>query len=173
MTPQRRDKTFSFIFTFITMYFFWILNSGVIELFYLSLGAISALFVSYLFHEKFTMIKELHLAFRSFMRFIGYMPWIIKEIALASWDVAKRVLDPRMPIDPIIISFQSTLKSQLAMTTLANSITLTPGTITIDVEQDGTFYVHSLAKEPAESLLTKPPCEMAARVGYIFGEIER
>jgi multicomponent Na+:H+ antiporter subunit E len=72
-----------------------------------------------------------------------------------------------------VISFQSNLKSELSMTTLGNSITLTPGTITIDIDPDGTFYVHCLGREHAEPFLEDVPCEMASRVGYIFGEIER
>lgn len=163
-------RTFSFMFTFLVMYLFWLFNSGVFEIFYLSLGAASAFFVAYVFHSHFALIKDAHSAFRAFIRFMGYLPWIIRQIVLANWDIVKRVLNPDMPIDPRIISFQSTLKSDLAMTTLANSITLTPGTITIDIDPDGIFYVHSIAKEPAESLLAAPPCEMAARVGYIFGE---
>src|SRR3972149_12037983 len=175
MTTGARGKlenvrTFRFIFTFLVIYLFWLLNSGVFELFYLSLGAASAFFFAYVFHSRFALIKDAHSAVRAFVRFMGYLPWIIREIALANWDIIKRVLDPGMPIDPHIISFQSTLKSELAMTTLANSITLTPGTITIDIDPDGTFYVHSIAREPAESLLAEPPCEMAARVGYIFGD---
>ena len=166
-----RIGTFSFIFTFLAMFFFWVLNSGVFELFYLSLGAASAFFVAYVFHSRFSMIKDAHATVSSFIRFAGYLPWILWEIALANWDIVKRVLDPGMPIDPCIVSFRSTLKSEIAMTTLANSITLTPGTITIDIDPDGTFYVHSIAREPAESLLAEPPCEMAARVGYIFGDL--
>lgn len=162
--------TFSFVFTFFTMYLFWLLNSGVLEIFYLSLGAACAFVVAYVFHTRFTLVKDYHHALKSLVYFVDYLPWISWQIILSNWDIVKRVLSPGMPIDPRIISFQSTLKSDIAMTTLGNSITLTPGTITIDIDPDGTFYVHSLAREPADSLLTTPPSEMAARVGYIFGE---
>lgn len=137
-------RTFSFIFTSLVMYLFWLLNSGIFEIFYLSLGAASALVVAYAFHSRFALIKDIRCAARSFVRFMEYIPWITWEIALANWDIVKRVLSPGMPIDPLIISFQSTLKSDLAMTTLANSITLTPGTITIDIDPDGTFYSMSI-----------------------------
>ncbi|MCX9013440.1 MAG: Na+/H+ antiporter subunit E [Candidatus Methanoperedens sp.] len=163
-------RTFSFIFTFIMMYLFWLLNSGVFEIFYMSLGLACALVVAYAFHSRFTLVKDYRHALKSLIRFAAYLPWITWQIILSNWDIVKRVLSPGMPIDPCIISFQSTLKSDIAMTTLGNSITLTPGTITIDIDYDGTFYVHSIAREPADSLLTTPPCEMAARVGYIFGE---
>jgi multicomponent Na+:H+ antiporter subunit E len=121
----------------------------------------------------FIPIKEPYALLRTAIRFMLYVPWLVYQIILANLDVAKRVLHPSMPIDPIVISFPSKLKSDLSMTTLGNSITLTPGTITVDIDEDGTFYVHCLAKEHAEPLLEKTPCEMAERVGYIFGEIER
>ncbi len=163
-------RTFSLISTFVMMYLFWLLNSGIFETFYLSLGVICAIIVAFVYHDSFILIKDMRLAIRSFVRFIEYLPWLIWQIVLANWDVVKRVLDPKMPIDPLIISFQSTLKNELSISTLANSITLTPGTITIDADADGLFIVHSIAKEPADSLLTPQPCEMGARSGYIFGE---
>lgn len=167
---HNKNVGFSFISTFVVMYLFWLLNSGIFEIFYLSLGVICAIIVALVYHDSFILITDMRLVLRSFVRFIGYLPWLVWQIVLANWDVVKRVLDPKMPIDPCIISFQSTLKNELSISTLANSITLTPGTITIDADADGMFYVHSIAKEPADSLLTPPPCEMAARSGYIFGE---
>lgn len=167
---NENSKTFSFIFTFLAMYIFWLLNSGMLEVFYLSLGALCSLIVALVFHNYFALTKDMRSTIRTLVRLVEYLPWLIWQITLSNWDVIKRVLDPKMPIDPCIISFQSTLKKDLSITTLANSITLTPGTITIDAEPDGTFYVHSIAKEPAESLLSPQPCEMAVRSGYIFEE---
>jgi multicomponent Na+:H+ antiporter subunit E len=59
-------------------------------------------------------------------------------------DVAWRVLHPEMPIKPGIVKVRSVLKTETGRTVLANSITLTPGTLTIDVTDDGIFYVHWL-----------------------------
>ena len=60
----------------------------------------------------------------------------------ANFDVAYRVLHPAMPIRPGIVRATSKLRSASARTALANSITLTPGTLTVDIAEDGTFYVH-------------------------------
>lgn len=60
----------------------------------------------------------------------------------ANFDVAYRVLHPKIPIHPGIVKVKSTLKTETALTVLANSITLTPGTLTVEVKPDGTFYVH-------------------------------
>jgi multicomponent Na+:H+ antiporter subunit E len=59
-------------------------------------------------------------------------------------DVAWRVLHPAMPINPGIVKVRSVLKTDTGRTMLANSITLTPGTLTIDVSDDGVFYIHWL-----------------------------
>jgi multicomponent Na+:H+ antiporter subunit E len=58
-----------------------------------------------------------------------------------------------MPIDPRVVEFDTKLKTDLGIATLANSITLTPGTVTIAADKDGRFKVHAIAQEPAESLL--------------------
>lgn len=164
---------FSLLISFVVLYLFWILNSGRLELLYLSMGVICSFAIAYIFHEIFVPIKEPKAAFRTTFRFLLYIPWLFYQIILANLDVAKRVLHPAMPIDPQIITFPSKLKSELSMTTLGNSITLTPGTITVDIDPDGTFYVHCIAREPAEFLLSEVPCEMATRVGYVFGELPR
>ena len=75
-------------------------------------------------------------------------------------------LHPRMPIDPSIIQFETKLSSDIALSTLANSITLTPGTITIDI-RDGKYFVHALTRVVADDLLSG---EMENRVAYIYTE---
>ena len=73
--------------------------------------------------------------------FLVYLPFFLWECLKANLDVAMRVLHPDVPIHPGIVKVQTTLKSDMAKTFLANSITLTPGTLTIDIDgQD--FYIH-------------------------------
>ncbi|MHC1593043.1 MAG: Na+/H+ antiporter subunit E [Methermicoccaceae archaeon] len=165
-----RKRAVGIVATFILMYFFWLLNSGRDELFYLSLGLVCAAFVSLLFEKHFVPLQSPISSTKTFVRFLLYVPWLLWQIVLANWDVAKRAISPSMPIDPKIIAIDSQLKGVLARVTFANSITLTPGTITVDIDDDGTFYVHAIAEEPAQSLLEPVPCEMAARCGHIYGE---
>jgi multicomponent Na+:H+ antiporter subunit E len=101
-----------------------------------------------------------------FFRFMSYLPWLFYQILLANLHVARMVLHPRMPINPGIVEFKTKLKSGLSMTTLANSITLTPGTITIDI-RDGKYYVHALTKKVTDDLLSG---EMENRVASIYDE---
>jgi multicomponent Na+:H+ antiporter subunit E len=85
------------------------------------------------------------------VRFCLYLPWLVKEIVRAAIGVAEKVLDPRMPIDPVVIVHHSPLKSAVSRVAFANSITLTPGTLTIDF--DGSDYVvHCLSEEFASGI---------------------
>jgi len=101
------------------------------------------------------------------IRFIKYLPWLIYQIVLANVHVAKVALHPKMNdlIDPHIIRFKTKLKRDISLVTFANSITLTPGTITILI-RDGYYLVHSLDMKVAGDL----PGEMEERVAHIFME---
>lgn len=171
---KKKIDLFSLSMTFLILYVFWIFNSGIFDMFHLSAGVICSFIVAYISHDFFIIpgTKPAR-ALRTTVRFLVYLPWLFYQIALASWDVTKRVVHPKMPINPQIIRFPSTLTGDLALTLFANSITLTPGTITIDIDKEGTFYVHAIADEPAGSLLEPVPCEMAARTGYVYGETEK
>ncbi len=72
---------------------------------------------------------------------IVYILVFIRELLKANFDVARRVISPSLPINPGIIKFKTNLKSDYAKMVLANSMTLTPGTLSIDIIDD-TFYVH-------------------------------
>ena len=100
------------------------------------------------------------------LRFLMYLPWLSYHIVISSFHVAYLVVHPRMPIDPTLIEFDTTLISERAQVTLAQSITLTPGTITIDAA-DGKFLIHCLSRTTRrgieDGLLQK-------RVAQVFGE---
>jgi multicomponent Na+:H+ antiporter subunit E len=99
-------------------------------------------------------------------RLLAYLPWLLKEIWLANIQVVKLVLDPALPIDPVIVRAQTRFSSDIARTTLANSITLTPGTITLDIEGED-FLVHAITAGGGADVVAGG---MARRVGRIFGD---
>ena len=117
-----------------------------------------------------------------FIRLLAYIPWELYQILLANIDVACRALHPKSfvtgrsggrfgvgPIDPAVIEFETTLRSDLALVTMANSITLTPGTITILVDPEkGKFWVHAIAKSPANALLVDQ--KMQKKVAHVYLE---
>jgi len=159
----------AFIATFIILFGLWITLSGLFDIFHLSLGVISCIIVArtscdLLFSKKKVERKHLY----QLSRFVRYLPWLIYQIVLANIYVVKLALHPDMSalIDPHIIRFRTKLKEDLPLTTFANSITLTPGTITVLIKE-GYFYVHSISKKVTDDLLTG---EMEQKVSEIYKE---
>jgi multicomponent Na+:H+ antiporter subunit E len=85
-------------------------------------------------------------------KLIAYMPWLVVEIIKANIDVIKRIVSPSLPISPTWIKVEATQKTRFGRVLFANSITLTPGTVSIDIDED-TILVHAISREGAESLL--------------------
>ncbi len=141
-------RTLSF---FAALYVFWLLLSGMYTPFLMAAGAGCALLVLLLARRMDLLDREgfpVHLAWPALMT---YWPWLIKEIVKSAWDVSRRILDPRLPISPTLVEFVPSQKTDLGLVIHANSITLTPGTIAVEVEP-GRFLVHALTREGAAGL---------------------
>lgn len=147
--------------TFIIMLTFWVVMSGMFDGFHLTLGVISSLLVAQFSHSLLFFGRSRGSALGRILGLLGYLPWLFYQIVLSSYDVAKIVLHPRMLelIDPQLIRFKTQLKTDLAKVTFAQSITLTPGTITVSIYEDE-FTVYALTRAGAEAL----PGEMEQRV---------
>ena len=154
--------------TFFILFCLWVILSGKFDLFHLSLGVISCIMVT--LFSKDLLFPEPRTAgsFGTWIRFIRYIPWLLYQIFVANLRVLYLVFHPKMMdlIDPQIFRFQSRLKGDLSLVTFANSITLTPGTITVYVSINGIFTVHALDKKSREGL----PGEMERRIAKTFGE---
>ena len=155
------------------LFAFWVVLSGKIDLFHLSAGALSSIGIAFLSCylyavEPYVGSPRQHPFYRvPWARVIAYLPWLAWQIVIASFQVALVVLSPRMNLVPRLFTFHHSLPHNLARATLANSITLTPGTVTIDVRGDE-FLVHALNAEAAEGLEGSSPGDMKARVSAIF-----
>ncbi len=123
----------------------WLLWSGMYEPLMLSFGLASCLLVAWL-ASRMETVDAKESAPLILARMVGYLPWLTVEIFKSNIDVAKRVWHPDLPISPTIITVKASQKTALGLVLHANSITLTPGTLSIDVE-DGEIEVHSLAEE--------------------------
>ncbi len=156
----------NFLAVFTILFAFWMLLSGFFDLFHLSIGAICSALISYTSHDLLFAETNLKKRHGTGKKFLFYLPWLMYQIYLANVHVVSLVLSPKMPIDPKIIRFKTKFTGDLVLVTLANSITLTPGTITVDI-REGEFYVHSLSKKVADDLLGG---EMQDRVARIYGE---
>lgn len=105
-------------------------------------GVIVSFLVAILFHE---ILPKEYRVFISPVRvfwLIVYIPVFFYYMIIANFDVVYRALHPKMPIKPGIVKIKTELKSESGITALANSITLTPGTLTVDLTDDGYLYIH-------------------------------
>ena len=142
----------------------WLLLSGHMEPLLLGLGAVSVAFVVWIAHRMDVVDREGH-PIHLTTRFLTYLPWLAWEIVKANIDVTRRVLDPRLPVGPTVFRVAASQKSELGHVIYANSITLTPGTVTIDIDGD-VLVVHALTREAAEGVMTG---EMDRRVSAVEG----
>jgi len=134
----------------VALFAFWVLLSGMFTPFLLAAGAASAIAIALLSRRMEIADREglpLHLTFAG----LTYWPWLVKEILKSGWQVARIVVDPRLPVSPVLVRFKPSQHSTLGLVTHANSITLTPGTVTVEAEH-GEFLVHALTQEGADGL---------------------
>jgi len=138
------------------------LNSGLI----LAFGIGSVALVTWISHRMGILYDESR-PIQFGWRFLLYVPWLFWEIVIANFQVASVVLDPKMPISPRLIRVRPTQKTDLGRVIYANSITLTPGTITIAIEGDE-FVIHSLlADEAADDVTDTSEGSMDWRVAQL------
>ena len=138
---------YSFVLTLVLIGV-WLLWSGHYSPLMICFGVISCLLVVILSHRMRIVDAEgapVHLGIRPF---IFYAPWLLKEIVVANVDVARRILHPRLPIRPTVVSVTAGQKGDLGRVIYANSITLTPGTVSVAMKGDR-ITVHALSYEGA------------------------
>ena len=126
----------------------WLMLSGFFEALLLTFGIASCVLVVWIAHRMDVVDHEgqpVHLG----IRIAGYWLWLIVEIVKASIDVARRIVDPKLPIQPNTFWTKASQQTELGQVIYANSITLTPGTITVDIEADE-FIVYALTQSAAD-----------------------
>lgn len=147
------------------MYGLWLLLSGHYTGLLLTLGLVSALGVS-LIASRMGVLDGEGLPLSILLRLPKVTLWLIWEILKSNWGVVKVILNPGSAT-PQLVSVKATQKTAAGLVTHANFITLTPGTVSIDVdEQDNTILVHGLTAEFAEGCLDP---EMDRRVSALEG----
>lgn len=168
MSKLSRAHALNMAVLFILLLAFWLLMSGHFDLFHVSMGIVSSAAVVLLnarFNKYFFLLENAYgYAPIRLGRVLLYIPWLIWQIVLASLQVAQVVLHPRMPIDPSIVKFKTRYPNDLARVFLANSITLTPGTITLELN-DGEYIVHALMDVSASGIVEE---NMPRKVAALF-----
>ncbi len=131
-----------YILLCLAMFGLWLLLSGHYQPMTLGFGVLSSLLVTYI---AWRMDREDHYAFPLIftLRLPVYWVWLVKEIIKSNVNVVRIILSPSLPISPIMVPFRACMKSDLARMIYANSITLTPGTITTGTEGD-ILRIHAL-----------------------------
>ena len=147
---------------FASLYSVWLLLSGHYTSTLMIYGALSCAVVVAIVRHLGILDDEalpVHLG----VRHLSYLPWLMKEIVVSNLAVAKVILSPSLPIHPRILRVDGKQKTPIGQVIYANSITLTPGTVTLDV-RDNKFLVHALTSDSAAGLLSGEMDERVARL---------
>jgi multicomponent Na+:H+ antiporter subunit E len=150
---------------FATSYAFYLILGGTLTPFNLATGAIVAALAAGVFAAiTIEGRPDLRIIVARVGRLLVYFPYLLWEIAKANLTVAYIILHPALPIEPEMQRYQGAVWGDYSVTTLANSITLTPGTLTVDVTRDS-FYIHTLTQSARDGL-EDGPLERAVR--FVF-----
>lgn len=129
---------------------FWLALSGFFKPLLLTLGVVSCLLVAWITLRKSLVDEESILTQIHWSRWCRYQIWLVGQITQASLDVAARIVNPTLPISPTVDRVPAQL-SDLGKVIYANSITLTPGTVSINLTEDA-IVVHSLTRAGIDQL---------------------
>ena len=142
----------------------WLVMSGMFETFFLVLGVISCS-LSVVIFSLLNKKKTPGFSAISFLvGLVSYSIWLIKEILVSTWSVTTKIWQLEPDISPDMAWVNTSLKDDVAMTVLGNSITLTPGTVSVDIKEDGRFQVHSLTKDGMEDVRSGRMVEKVLKV---------
>lgn len=128
----------------------WMLLSGHLEPLLIGFGAVSIAFVVWL-ARRMNIIDEESYPFSLILQLSGYWLWLLKEIIKSNIDLVKRALGPTSAVRPLVIDVPARQRSDLGLVVHANSITLTPGTVSLEIEA-GNIRVHALHPDIARDL---------------------
>lgn len=140
------------IFQFLIIFILWLLLTWSLAPQEVIVGVALALLLSILLYDVFLQGSEKLVQPARYFWFLVYLPVFFYYVIRANLDVAYRVLHPEMPIRPGIVKVRTSLKSDMAKTFLANSITLTPGTLTVDIIGDHLYihWINIVTEDPQE-----------------------
>ena len=137
---------------FITLAVLWLLWSGLFLPLMLAIGLVSCVLVVWLTRRFETIDHEsvpLHLG----VGILAYWGWLLKEIVISSLQVTRIILSRDMPISPTLVKVKAKARGEVPEVLFGNSITLTPGTLTTDIDEHGELTVHALTKEGADGVV--------------------
>jgi len=150
-------KISKYIFTVTLLFLLWLLLTDTFNGAEVLIGAVCSLLISAFTYVAFTEKGLSNLNPKRMFWLIVYIPYFFWEMTKANLDVAYRVISPKLPIKPGIVMVKTKMKSDIGKIAVANSITLTPGTLTLDIKGDKMFihwiWVRSDDVEKASELI--------------------
>ena len=169
---MKRRQPQGFFALFVSLLTFWMLVSQSIDLQHLIVGIPFALLITYYWKESLIDIANRHDLFPSrFLlttRTVRYMADLLKDIVKGNFNIARIVLTPSLPISPVFFCIRTRLRTDLMRTVYANSITLTPGTITVSLNGDQMVVhalTHAVALEVADWKVEQDLMEIEGDIG--------
>ena len=129
----------SFLIITLTLFVIWVILNGKLSTEVLGLGAAVAVLTALLFCKNCTVFEEIKFTPRAIAYALVYVFVFIGELIKSNVDVARRVISPKLPINPGIVEVKTVLTSKIGRMILANSITLTPGTFTVELTGNRLF----------------------------------
>ncbi len=141
----------------VILFAFWLLLSGNTEIKFLTYGVLTSLITAWITYPLLlipneTGTRKYFLLGVNPLKLVFYLVWLFWQLVLANLDVLRATVRPEIEINPRVVRFRYQADHPMAKVCLANSITLTPGTVTIDVAEDGVFTVHALTAGSADGL---------------------
>ena len=134
-----------------TMAFYAVLSGQFHNTYLMVCGVVVCIAITAL-AQHLELLDEEGIPYEFWLSALGYAPWLLREVVLANVSLARLVWSPSLDISPRMVHLHHELKSSFAIATYINSITLTPGTVTVDVDEDE-LIVHALTKDAASDLL--------------------
>lgn len=156
----------------LVLFGFWMALSGRTETKFVVYGIITALVTTHITYPLLLVpnkdgSKRYFVFGASLPKFIVYFLWLMWQLVLANIDVLLATTSQELEIDPKVVRFYFKVDNPMASVILANSITLTPGTVTLNVTDDGLYEIHALTKGAAEGVLDG---SMQKKVADLYGE---
>ena len=134
---------------FVTLLLFWVMLNGTLAADSLAIGILVSLSITILFRDGLSFFTEFRATPQAFIAGVLYYLYFFKELVKSNFKLAAIVLSPSLPIKPGIVKVRTRLKSRMGRLMLANSITLTPGTLTIELDGEW-LYVHWVTVETTD-----------------------
>ena len=144
-----RKEVNRFLFTVLVFFGLWLILTLSLSPGELFVGLVVSIIIGYIIFDRFIVEGFSNLTPKRIWYFLLYIPFFFLEVIKSNLDVAYRVLHPKMPIKPGIVIIKTTLKKDISKLILANSITLTPGTFTLDVVDDN-YLIHWIYVEDGD-----------------------